>query len=283
VTADPATKEAARSVIADAPQSGRRTDDNDAVPAGGDAHVAYVLRHGDDNLVLAQRLGEWISRGPDLEQDISLGNFALDHLGQARLLLSHAAELEARGRNEDDLAFLRSEREFTNLLLVEQPNGDFAATMVRQLFVDAYQLPLWEALTVSTDATLAGIAAKAVKESRYHLRHSSAWVVRLGDGTEDSHRRTQDAVDALWRFTGELFAADDVDRAMAAAGVGIDPATLRPEWDATIDAVLAEATLSRPDDPYERHGGRGGFHTDHLGHLLPEMQWMHRTYPGLEW
>jgi len=247
------------------------------------AHAAYLLRHGDDNLILAQRLGEWISRGPDLEQDIAIGNFALDHLGQARSLLTRAAELEGEGRTEDDLAFLRSEREFTNLLMVEQPNGDFASTMVRQLFIDAYQVPLWEALTVSADETLAGVAGKAIKEARYHLRHSTAWVVRLGDGTEESHRRTQDAVDALWRFTGELFAVDDVDRDMVEAGIGTDPSAIRPIWDATVDAVLAEATLNRPEDGYERHGGRSGFHTDHLGHLLPEMQWMHRTYPGLEW
>ncbi len=244
---------------------------------------AYVLRHGDDNLILAQRLAHWISRAPELEQDIALANIAIDHLGQARALLTLAGELEGMGRSEDDLAMHRTEREFTNLLLVDQPNGDFAHTIARQLFVDAYQLPLWRTLQASSDTTLAGIAAKAEKEARYHLRHSSTWVVRLGDGTEESHRRVQAAVDALWRYTGEMFLADAVDIAMAASGVGADPSLLAAEWEATIDEVFAEATLEKPDDPYRRSGGRAGFHTEHLGHLLGEMQWMARTYPGMQW
>ncbi len=244
---------------------------------------AYVLRHGDDNLILAQRLAQWISRAPELEQDIALANIAIDHLGQARALLTHAGEVEGRGRREDDLAMHRTEREFTNLLLVELPNGDFAHTIARQLFVDAYQVPMWRELQASTDAVLAGIAAKAAKEARYHLRHSSTWVVRLGDGTEESHRRMQTAVDALWRYTGEMFLADAVDLAMADRGVGIDPSPLAAEWEATVEAVLAEATLSPPDDPYQRSGGRAGFHTEHLGHLLGELQWMARTYPGMAW
>ena len=245
--------------------------------------LAYLLRHADDNLVLAQRLGEWISRAPELEEDIALANIGLDHLGVARAMLTHAAAVEGAGRDEDDLAFLRSEREYRNLLLVEQPNGDFAHTMARQVFVDAYQLGLWEALQASADPVLAGIAAKALKESRYHLRHSSTWLVRLGDGTEESHRRAQAAVDDLWRFTGEPFEADEVDRAMVEAGVGVDPASLRPGWDGLVDGILAEATLARPDDPNQRGGGRAGFHSEHLGHLLGEMQWMQRAYPGLEW
>ena len=253
------------------------------VGGSGDPHVAYVLRHADDNLVLAQRLGEWISRAPELEEDIALANVGLDHLGVARALLTHAAAVEGAGRDEDDLAFLRSEREYGNLLLMEQPNGDFAHTMARQVFVDVYQLGLWEALQASSDPVLAGIAAKALKEARYHVRHSSTWLIRLGDGTEESHRRAQAAVDALWRFTGEAFEADDVDRAMVDAGVGVDPASLRTGWEGIIDGILAEATLTRPDDPYQRVGGRAGFHTEHLGHLLGEMQWMQRAYPGLEW
>ncbi len=255
------------------------------MPPGGveDPHVAYVLRHADDNLVLAQRLGEWISNAPELEEDIAVANTAIDHLGQARALLTHAATLEDAGRDEDDLAMLRTEREFTNLLLVEQPNGDFAQTMARQLFVDAYQLSLWEALQGSSDGTLAGIAAKALKEARYHYRHSSSWVVRLGDGTAESHSRMQRGIDAMWRFTGEMFTPDAVDAAMMEQAVGVDPASLRPAWDGRVAAVLAEATLTGPDDPYQRIGGRSGFHTEHLGHLLGEMQWMQRTYPGLEW
>lgn len=248
-----------------------------------DPHVAYLLRLGDDELVLAQRLGEWISRGPDLEEDIALGNIGLDHLGVARNLLSHAGEVEGAGRDEDDLAMRRTEREFYNLVLCEQPNGDFAHSMARQLFVDAWQVPLWEALSSSTDDQLAGIAQKAVKEARYHLRHSSTWVIRLGDGTDESHRRMQAAVDRLWRYTGEAFLADDVDEEMVAAGIGVEPGTLRPTWLATIDAVFAEARLDRPDDDYVRTGGRVGFHTEHLGHLLTDLQWMQRSYPGMSW
>ena len=243
----------------------------------------YVLRHGDDNLVLSQRLGEWISRAPELESDIAIANIAIDHLGQARALLTRAGELEGTGRDEDALAMLRTEREMTNLLIVEQPNGDFGQTMARQLFFDAYQVGLWDALCASTDEVLAGIAGKALKEARYHLRHSSTWVVRLGDGTEESHRRMQAGIDAMWRFTGELFTPDEIDRAAAAEGIGTDPAILRAAWDERIDAVLDEATLDRPEDPYQRVGGRSGFHTEHLGHLLGEMQWMQRTYPGMEW
>lgn len=249
-----------------------------------DPHFAYVLRHADDNLILAQRLAEWISHGPELEEDIALGNIALDHLGVARALLTHAGNVEGADRDEDDLAFLRSEREFTNVLLVEQPNGDFAHTMARQLFFDAYQLVLWEAIAAgSTDATLAGIAAKALKEARYHARHSSTWVVRMGDGTEESHERMQAAVGALWRFTGELFTPDAVDVAMEAEGIGVNLTRLRAAWMTQVGSVLSEATLEMPADSYQRGGGRTGFHTEHLGHLLGEMQWMQRTYPGLAW
>jgi ring-1,2-phenylacetyl-CoA epoxidase subunit PaaC len=262
-------------VVAGHPQGPRATVIPDA--------FTYVLRLGDDNLVVAQRLGEWISRAPELEEDIALANTAIDHLGQARALYTHAAALESAGRTEDDLAMRRTEREFTNLLLVEQPNGDFAQTMARQLFLDAYQIGLWGALTDSADRVLAGIAAKALKEARYHLRHSAGWVVRLGDGTDESHQRMQAAVDALWRFTAEPFRGDEVDETMVAAGIGVDLAALEEAWGTRIDAVLTEAGLRRPEDPYQREGGRAGFHTEHLGHLLSELQWMQRTYPGLEW
>ncbi len=252
-------------------------------PVAVDVHATYVLRHADDNLILAQRLGEWISRAPDLEEDIALGNLGLDHLGQARALLTHAGLLQQPHRTEDELAFQRTEREFTNLLLVEQPNGDFAQTMARQLFFDAYQVELWRALTASGDDILAGIAAKAEKEARYHLRHSSTWVIRLGDGTAESHKRMAGAVERLWRFTSEAFEADQLDQAATESGIGVDPAGLRAGWEGRIEAVLAEATLSPPADDFQRSGGRSGLHTEHLGHLLAEMQWMQRSYPGLEW
>ena len=248
-----------------------------------DSHVAYLLRLADDNLIRAQRLGEWISRGPDLEEDIALGNIGLDHLGVARNLLTHAGEVEGDGRDEDALAMGRSEREFFNLILCEQPNGDLAQTIARQLLIDAWQVPLWGALSSSTDIQLAGIAQKAVKEARYHLRHSAAWVVRLGDGTAESHARMQLALDRLWRYAGEMFVDDDVDAAMVEIGIGVEPASLRPDWDATVDSVLVEAKLDRPDDDYIRAGGRHGYHGEHLGHLLGEMQWMQRAYPGMTW
>jgi ring-1,2-phenylacetyl-CoA epoxidase subunit PaaC len=254
-----------------------------APPPAHEPRVAYLLRIADDNLVLAQRLAEWTSLAPELEEDIALTNVGLDHLGVARALYRHAGEVEGRGRSEDDLAFLRSEREYLNLLLVEQANGDFAHTMARQFMVDAFQVGLWDALASSSDEVLAGIAAKALKEARYHLRHSSTWVIRLGDGTDESHRRMQRAIDGLWRFTGELFTGDEVEAALTPTGVAVDPASLRPGWDERVDAVLEEATLSRPDDPYQRMGGRTGFHTEHLGHLLGELQWMQRSFPGLSW
>ncbi|MFP5331419.1 MAG: 1,2-phenylacetyl-CoA epoxidase subunit PaaC [Acidimicrobiia bacterium] len=249
----------------------------------GDPHFRYVLGLADDNLVLAQRLGEWISRGPDLEEDIALANFAIDHLGQARALLTHAGQLEGRGRDEDDLAMHRSEREFTNLLICELPNGHFGDTMARAVCIDAYQVPLWEALSSSEDETLAGIAQKAVREARYHLRHSSTWVVRLGDGTDVSHDRMQQAIDRVWRFTGEMFAPDPVATEMADRGIGVDPSTLYDRWWGTVSEVLERATLAVPTDTMHRTGGRLGFHTDDLGHMLAEMQWLARSMPEASW
>lgn len=238
------------------------------LPDPGD-RVTMLLAHADDNMVVAQRLGEWISNAPELEIDIALGNIALDHLGVARALYTYAGEVEGKGRKEDDFAMFRTEREYTNLLLVEQPNGDFAHTMLRQLYFDAYQMPLWEKLSGSDDEELAGIAAKALKEARYHFRFSSGWVVRLGDGTEGSHERAQIAADDLWRFTAEMFEGDTSE--------------LRPAWEGSIRRVFGEAMLALPTDPYQRTGGRSGFHTHHLGHLLTDLQWIQRTYPGLEW
>lgn len=247
------------------------------------ALLAYLLRLGDTSLVLGQRLGEWVGHAPELEEDLALANLALDFIGQARLLLSYAGEVEGRGRDEDALAFLRDAPEFMNLALAEQPNGDFAHTIVRQWLIDAWQLELYQGLTASADGRLAAIAAKALKESRYHYRFSSGWLVRLGDGTAESRSRAQQALESLWRFTGELFAPDEVDAQIAAAGVAPPLASQADAWSARVQRTLAEATLSRPAAAaYPWHGKRG-VHTEHLGHLLGEMQHLQRSYPGLQW
>ena len=264
-----------------------------ATPAG-DAHtpatshpgpgvVEYLLRLGDDRLVLGHRLSEWAGHAPILEEDIALGNIALDLLGQGTLLLHLAGETEGRGRDEDALAYFREAVDFRNAQLVELPRGDFAFTMVRQLFFDVFSLYQTEALQQSAHAELAGIAAKAHKEVRYHVRHSSQWVVRLGDGTAESRRRAQAAVDELWRFTGELFTPDPVDQAMLAAGVAPDLDLLRPRWDATVGEVLDAATLRAPTGGFMARGGRQGRHTEHLGRMLAEMQIVARSHPGAKW
>lgn len=243
----------------------------------------YLLRLADTSLVLGQRLGEWVGHAPALEEDLGLANLSLDLIGQARLLLSYAGEVEGQGRDEDSLAFLRDAPEFLNLSLAEQPNGDFGSTIARQWLIDAWQLELYEGLTVSTDSRLAAIAAKALKETRYHYRFSSGWLIRLGDGTEESHRRVQSAVDALWRFTDELFTPDDIDDRMAAAGIAPRLNELQPRWSTRVDEVLREATLARPShQPYPWHGKKG-VHTEHLSHMLGEMQHLQRTYPGAQW
>jgi ring-1,2-phenylacetyl-CoA epoxidase subunit PaaC len=243
----------------------------------------YLLRLGDTSLVLGQRLGEWIGHSPALEEDLGLANLSLDLVGQARLLLTYAGEVEGKGRDEDTLAFFRDAPQFVNLTLAEQPNGDFAQTIVRQVLLDAWQMEIYEGLSNSADTRLAAIAAKALKESRYHFRFSSGWLVRLGDGTEESHRRAQNAVDGLWRFTHELFTPDEVDEQTAAAGIAPRLSELQPRWSARIDEVLREATLDRPaSSRYAWHGKRG-VHTEHLGHMLTEMQHLQRTYPGAQW
>jgi ring-1,2-phenylacetyl-CoA epoxidase subunit PaaC len=247
------------------------------------AQLHYVLRLADTSLVLAQRLGEWVGHAPELEEDLGVANIALDLLGQARLFFAYASELEGRGRSEDDLAFSRDTGEFLNLALVEQPNGDFGTTIVRQVLLDAFQVVLYESLEHSSDARLAAIAAKSLKETRYHWRYSAGWLVRLGDGTEESHRRVQAALDELWRFTGELFTADEIDRTLAALHSAPLPSELRPAWSAHLDAVLREATLARPPDVPYRWQGKRGEHSEHLGHLLAEMQHLYRAYPGATW
>ena len=243
----------------------------------------YVLRLADTSLIVAQQLGAWIGHAPALEEDFGIANIALDLLGQGRLLLAYAGELEGRGRDEDALAFLREPSQFVNVALAEQPNGDFADTVVRQLLLDAWQLELFEALARSRDERLAEIAAKAVKETRYHLRYSGGWVVRLGDGTAESHERTQQALQRLWPYTAELFDADPLEEAIAAAGIGPHPEALAPGWRARLQEVLAEATLTVPPPASFRWYGKRGEHNEHLGHLLAEMQILQRTYPGAKW
>ena len=248
-----------------------------------DAIATYALRLGDDSLILGQRLSEWCGHAPALEVDLSLANVALDQVGQATHFLNLAGDLEGEGRDGDALAFRRDVMDFTNCLLVEQPNGDFAQTMARQLLFSFYQELLFTALTASKNAAIAAIAAKAVKETTYHATLASDWVVRLGDGTDESKARMIAGLDWMWRFADELFVMDEIDAAAVAAGVGIDKASLRAVWDARIDAVLADATLARPALRRATTGGRVGRHSEHLGHLLSDMQFLQRAYPGATW
>jgi ring-1,2-phenylacetyl-CoA epoxidase subunit PaaC len=245
--------------------------------------VLYALRRADDALILGHRLSEWCGHAPMLEEDMALANMGLDLLGQARELYSHAAKVEGRGNDEDKFAYLRDVRQYRNLLLVEQPNGDFARTITRQFFYAAYADLYWRAMMQSSDATLAAIAAKSEKESAYHLRHSSEWMVRLGDGTEESHRRAQTAIDDLWAYTGEMFRADDSERGLIDAGIAVDPAKLHAQWLKTVSGVVNEATLVLPKSNWMQQGGRDGRHSEHLGHLLSELQSMPRTFPGAVW
>jgi ring-1,2-phenylacetyl-CoA epoxidase subunit PaaC len=245
------------------------------------------LRIGDDALITAQRLAEWSAAAPELEEDIALSNIALDQLGVARLMLSYAGEVEGAGRDEDALAYLRDDRDFRNCLLVELPNAgtaagphapiDFGVTMARLLFVSTYQLLLYQSLLDSSDERLRDVAAKARKESAYHVDHATQWTIRLGDGSEESHRRMQAAVDDLWPYTHELFTGT------APAGVAPDPASLRPAWLESVSDVLTVATLSQPEDGWAPAGGREGRHTEHLSYLLAEMQVLHRAHPGATW
>ncbi|MGQ0503205.1 MAG: 1,2-phenylacetyl-CoA epoxidase subunit PaaC [Panacagrimonas sp.] len=248
------------------------------------ARTEYLLRLGDTALILSQRLSEWCGKGPALEEDMALTNVALDLLGQARLWLSYAGEVEGQGRDEDALAFGRESAQFRNALICEQPNGSYAETLTRQFFFDAWHALALQRLSGSSDARIAGIAEKGVKEASYHVRRSSDLVVRLGDGTDQSRARMQAAVDALWPYTGELFIGDAVDAEMAAAGIGFEPAALRPEWLAYVREVLDAATLALPaPDAWMHRGGRQGRHTEHLSRLLAEMQVLQRSHPGAQW
>jgi ring-1,2-phenylacetyl-CoA epoxidase subunit PaaC len=241
------------------------------------------LRLGDDALIATQRLGEWSARAPEMEEDIALSNIALDQLGAARLFLTYAGEIEGAGRDEDALAYLRDDTGFRNAQLAEIPDTDFGTAIARLLCLSAFQHLLYDTLVTSTDERIAGIAAKAVKESAYHLDHASLWTVRLGDGTAESHRRMTAALAEVWPFTYELFESDDVTREVAASGAGVDPSTLRDAWMETVTGVLRAATLDVPETIWRPTGGRTGRHTEALSYLLAEMQVLHRAHPGATW
>ncbi len=253
-----------------------------APPSHDDALFQYLLRLGDDRLVLGHRLSEWCGHGPMLEEDIALANVALDLVGQAAHFLRLAGQVEGKGRDQDALAYFRDAIDYRNLQLVELPNGDYGRTIVRQFLFDAWSVLLLDRLQRAAHAELAGIAAKAHKEARYHVRHSGEWVLRLGDGTEESHGRAQAALDELWPYTGELFATDEVDRVLAGA-ITPDAATLEPAWREVVSDVVRRATLTLPAEGYMHSGGRQGRHTEHLGHLLDEMQLLARSHPGAKW
>jgi ring-1,2-phenylacetyl-CoA epoxidase subunit PaaC len=245
--------------------------------------AAYTLRLADDALVLAQRTGEWIAAAPQLEEDVALANIALDLLGQARGLLTYAGTVEDAGRDEDALAHLRDERDFTNLQLVELPNGDFGQTIARLLVFSAYQVELHTQLTGSADPTLAAVAAKAVKEVRYHRDHAAQWTLRLGDGTEASRHRMQAGLDQVWPYVHELFVDDELTNRLAARGIAVEPSRLRVGFDAFVTPLVEQATLSLPDTRVRHTGGRSGVHTEHLGHLLAQMQYLARSHVGATW
>ena len=257
------------------------TWDGRADSATLEPRTEYVLGLADDALVLSHRLGEWIASAPQLEEDVALANIGLDLLGQARSLLTYAGELEGAGRDEDDLAYLRDERDFRNLQIVERPNGDFGSTIARLLAFSAYQVELYGRLRSSDDPTLAAVAGKAIKEVAYHRDHATQWVLRLGDGTEESHRRIQAGLDEIWPYVAEIF--DPWPVVDKLVGVGVDPTALRDSWSKHLSAVLTEATLTMPEPTFHGRGGRRGLHTEAMGYLLAEMQHLHRVHPGATW
>ena len=245
--------------------------------------LRFILRRADDALVLGHRLSEWCGHAPMLEEDMALANIALDHLGQARALYAHAAEVEGAGHDEDAYAYRRDPVDYLNLLLVERPNGDFAHTIVRLWLYSAFMSLWWQAMTASQDAQLAAIAARAVKEVAYHLRHAATWVVRLGDGTAESHQRAQAALDMLWPYAGEMLTSEADEAGLIATGIAPDPSTLREAWLLRIKDDAAEAGLKLPTAPFSQQGGRRGNHSEAMGHLLADLQFMQRTYPGAQW
>ncbi len=248
-----------------------------------EAKFQYLLRLGDSNLVLAHRLSEWCGHGPILEEDIALINIALDHLGNATSILTYAAQVENKGRTEDDLAYMRNEREFRNLLLTEQPNGDYASTIARQFIYDVYTFYLYDALKSSKDETIAALAVKTHKEITYHLRHTTEWIYRLGDGTEESHERIQNAFNELWMYTSDLFDMDGVDELLIKEGIAPDLNKIKQQFDLHIKPIIEKATLLLPISNVKQKGSREGKHTEHLGFLLAEMQSLHRAYPDAKW
>ena len=266
-----------------AQQEGQGGGHAPAEDANQDAFFEFLLRMGDNALILGHRNSEWCGHGPVLEEDIAMSNIALDLIGQTSLWLGLAGEVEGQGRSADDLAYLRDAWDFRNLLLLERPNGDFGKTLMRQFMFDAFHFHQLQALTGSADPRVAEIAAKALKEVSYHLERSAEQVIALGDGTDESHARMQAALDEQWGYALEMFTSDASDAAMAAAGIAPDPASLRAPWDETVDAVLAQATLKRPDSSFAHKGGKQGTHTEHLGYILAEMQFLQRAYPGASW
>ena len=243
----------------------------------------YLLRLADNALILGHRLSEWSSYAPQLEEDLALTNMALDLIGRSQALYKYAAEIEGKSRTEDDLVYKRAERQFYNNLLVEQPNGDFAYTIARQLFNASFEILFFEELKKSKDKTLSGIAERTVKEVKYHLRHATDWMLRLGDGTDESHRRLQSAVDDLWMYTGELFEMDEVDATLMKEGIAVDLSPLKTRWKDSVSKVINEATLRQPEDGYMQTGSRKGVHSEHLGFILTQMQYLQRAYPDATW
>jgi len=248
-----------------------------------EALFKYVLRLADNSLILGHRLSEYSSWGPILEEDIASTNIALDLVGRSRFFYQLAAEIEGKGRTEDDLAYKRAEREFYNHQLVEQPNGDFGYMIIRQFLIDAFEFFYYTELQNSSNQPLADIATKSLKEITYHLRHCTQWMIRLGDGTEESHQRAQKPLNELWMFTGEMFDADEIDTLMLADGIAPDLSKIKPQWYQRVNEVLAEATLQRPEDAWMQKGGKQGLHTEHLGFLLAELQYLPRAYPDAQW
>lgn len=243
----------------------------------------YCLRLADSSLILSQRLGEWCGHGPILEEDIALTNISLDLIGHATAVLQYAVKVEGKGRNEDELAYLRNERDFRNVLLVEQPNGDYGNTIARQFLFDAFQFYYYQDLQKSKDETIAALAEKSLKEITYHLRHSSQWVLRLGDGTAESHERIQNSINELWTYTGDLFDMDEVDSLLIKEGVAVDSKRVKEKWEKHVAEVFEQATLKTPAQAFMQKGSREGKHTEHLGFLLAEMQYLPRTYPNAKW
>ena len=248
-----------------------------------EALVKYCLRIGDSSLILGQRMAEWCSNGPVLEEDIAMSNIGLDLIGQARTMLSYAGEIEDQGRSENDFAYKRSEREFFNNLLSERPNGHFGDTVVRNLLHSAFYCHLYTLLSKSSDTTISAYAAKSLKEVTYHLRHSAEWVIRLGDGTEESHEKVQQSLDEIWEYTEDLFAMDDVDVLLISENISVDSNLIRPLWNQTINEIFEKSTLKRPEDSFMQKGSLNGLHSEVLGHLLAEMQFLPRAYPNDTW